>query len=104
MTQSHIGQRRSRIAGIAAGAIGILMLAGSAVQAFTFNDQPSTGSSNGANLTDPANRTKSRMTGDSGDKSTIRNGNTTLQFNTRQSSDPRSATDRYFNPDVLMGR
>ena len=60
--------------------------------------------SNGANFSDPADRTKSRMTGEGGDKTTFRNGNTTLQFGNRQSSEPRGQTDRYFNPDVLMGR
>lgn len=106
MTHPRFGLRfgRRRTAGMVAGAIGILLLAGSAAQAFTFNDQPSTGSGNGAKFTDPADRTKSRITGDSGDKTTIRNGNTTLQFGTRESSDQRGNTDRYFNPNVLMGR
>lgn len=104
MTHPRFGLQFCRRNRIAACAIGILMLAGSAAQAFTFNDQPSTGSSNGAKFTDPADRTKSRMTGDSGDKTTLRNGNTTLQFGTRESSDYRSPADRYFNPNVLMGR
>lgn len=94
-----------KIASMAVTSICFVMLAGGAAQAFTFHDQPSTGSSNNsANFSDPASRTKSRMTGDSGDGSTIRNGNTTLQFGTRQSSGQRSPADRYFSPDVLMGR
>ena len=96
--------RSGRVAGLIAGAIGIVLLAGSTAQAFTFNDQPSNGSDNGAKFSDPADRAKSRMTGESGDRSTIRNGNTTLQFGTRESSDSRSPADRYFNPNVLMGR
>ncbi len=107
MTNSQFGLqfcRGRKFAGMVAGGIGFVILAGSAAQAFTFNDQPSTGSNNGANFSDPADRTKSRMTGNSGDRSTIRNGNTTLQFGTRQSSDQRSPADRYFNPNVLMGR
>ena len=107
MTNPQIGLqfcRRRRIAGMIAAAAGIVMLAGSAAQAFTFNDQPSTGSNNGAKFADPTERAKSRMTGESGDRTTIRNGNTTLQFGGRESSDQRSPTDRYFNPDVLMGR
>jgi hypothetical protein len=96
--------RRRQLAGKIARAIGIVMLAGSAAQAFTFNDQPSASSNDGSKFADPADRTKSRMTGGSGDKTTIRNGNTTLQFGTRESSDQRGHTDRYFNPDVLMGR
>lgn len=96
--------RSRKTAGMMAGAVGLVLLAGSAAQAFTFNDQPSSSGSNGATFADPADRTKSRMTGDSGDRSTLRNGNTTLQFGTRQSSDQRSPADRYFNPNVLMGR
>lgn len=106
MTEQQIPRIR-RPAGLLAGVAGIIIMATVAAQAFTFNDQ-STGSSNGTNSAvkfgDPADRTKARMSGSSEDKSTIRNGNTTLQFGGRESFDQRNSTDRYFSPDVLMGR
>ncbi|MDI1345969.1 MAG: hypothetical protein PSV22_17980 [Pseudolabrys sp.] len=57
-----------------------------------------------AKFSDPADRVKSRMSGDSGDKTRIQNGNTTLQFGGRSTFDERNNADRYFSPNNLMGR
>lgn len=87
-----------------AGAAAIVMLANAGAHAFTI-DNAAPGNTGGATqFTDPADRAKSRMTGDSNDRSTYRNGNTTLQFGGRESFDQRNNTDRYFNPNTLMGR
>lgn len=103
MTQRQFPRTR-RTAGMVAGAIGIVVMATAAAQAFTFNDQANGSTNSTVKFADPADRTKSRMTGDSDGKSTVRNGNTTLQFGGRESFDQRNNADRYFNPNVLMGR
>ncbi len=114
MTNSRFGLKSCRrhglvseIAAMAAGAIGILMLAGVAAQAFTFSDQPSGGSADSATkFTDPADRAKSRMNpnGNTGDRTTIQGGNTTFQFGGRESFEERYDTNRMFSPNNLMGR
>jgi hypothetical protein len=94
-----------RTIGTAAVAIGFVVMASAAAQAFTFNDQADGASSNSAiKFDDPADRAKSRMTGERDDKPAIRNGNSTLQFGARESFDQRNNSDRYFNPNNLMGR
>ena len=95
----------SEIAAMAVGAIGILMLAGVAAQAFTFNDQPSGGGADSATkFTDPADRAKLRMNGKTGDRTTIQGGNTTFQFGGRESFDQRYDSNRMFSPNSLTGR
>ena len=88
---------------IAAALVGALATSGA--KAFTFNDQVNGGDSNSAvKFADPAERAKSRMTGDSSDKTTIRNGNTTMQFGGREPYDQRYNSNRYFDSNSLMGR
>lgn len=93
--------RRSAL--VLAAAVGAALLTGSAAQAFTFNDQAAA-SDGSTKFTDPADRVKSRMSGDSSDKSKIQSGNTTLQFGGRGTFDERNNPDRYFSPNNLMGR
>ncbi|MDP2294316.1 MAG: hypothetical protein Q8M24_02500 [Pseudolabrys sp.] len=91
------------LAGLA-GAAAIVMLATAGAQAFTIDNAAPGNTGDATKFTDPADRAKSRMTGDSSDRSTYRNGNTTLQFGGRESFDQRNNTDRYFSPNTLMGR
>jgi hypothetical protein len=96
-----------RSVAVLAAVFGGLLLTATAAQAFTFSDQPSGGSSDGATkFTDPADRAKSRMNmnGNTGDRTTIQGGNTTFQFGGRESFDQRYDTDRMFSPNNLMGR
>lgn len=96
--------RRLNRSALVAAAFALAVLAGSGAQAFTFNDEASGNSGASTRFADPAERAKSRMSGDSNDRSTIRNGNTTLQFGSRGSFDQRNNGDRYFSPNNLMGR
>ena len=93
---------------LAAAVLGTAMLMAPVAQAFTFNDQTTAGgtSSDAASrFSDPADRVKSRMGADGGDKTTIRGGNTTLQIGGSQGSfEQRNSPNRYFSPDSLMGR
>ena len=91
---------------LAAAVLGAAALMAPAAKAFTFNDQPTTsaGSDAASKFSDPADRVKSRMGSDSSDRSTIRSGNTTLQFGGQQSFEQRNSPDRYFSPNSLMGR
>lgn len=83
---------------------GALILTASVAQAFTFSDQPSGGSDSGTKFTDPADRAKSRMNGNTGDRTTIQGGNTTFQFGGRESFDERYDSNRMFSPNNLTGR
>lgn len=94
--------RRSAV--VLAAAVGAALLTASVVQAFTFEDQATASGGAAAKFSDPADRVKSRMSGDSSDKSKIQNGNTTLQFGGRGTFDERNNPDRYFSPNNLMGR
>jgi len=94
--------RRSAI--VLAAAVGAALLTASVAQAFTLEDQGTSGGGAAAKFSDPADRVKSRMSGDSSDKSKIQNGNTTLQFGGRGTFDERNNPDRYFSPNNLMGR
>lgn len=87
-----------------AGAVALVLMTAVAAQAFTFTDQAEGTSGDSKKFMDPADRVKSRMSGDSNDRSTIRNGNTSLQFGGRESFNERNNGDRYFNPNNLMGR
>ena len=90
------------LAGLA-GAVAILLLAGAAAQAFTFEDK-NTADGAAAKFSDPADRTKSRLSGDSSDKSRPPSGSTTLQFGNRSTFDERNDPNRMFSPNNLMGK
>jgi hypothetical protein len=87
-----------------AGAAAILLLAGAAAQAFTFEDKDTANSGASARYTDQGDRTKSRLSGDSSDKSRYQSGNTSLQFGNRSSFDERYDSNRLFSPNNLMGK
>ncbi len=91
------------LAGLA-GAAALVLMTTAAAQAFTFTDQEGGRAGATTKFADPTDRAKSRMTGDSSDRSTVRNGNTSLQFGGRESFDQRNNGDRYFSPNNLMGR
>ena len=84
---------------IVAGVLGLALLAAPLAQAFTIDDQNGANSGNAARLADPAARLSG--TGNSDDKTVIRNGNTTLQFGSQRpsSNDSRYNTERMFNPN-----
>lgn len=81
-----------------------IMTMATAAQAFTFNDQADSNRSTDMRFADPADRAKARMNSDSNDRSTIRNGPTSVQFGGRESFNQRNNGDRYFTPNNLMGR
>lgn len=81
-----------------------IALMSTAAQAFTFNDQADSNRSTDMRFSDPADRAKTRMNSESNDRSTIRNGPTSLQFGGRESFNERNSGDRYFNPNNLMGK
>ena len=94
---------RRPLAGLS-GAVAVVLLAGAAAQAFTFEDQNTTSGGAAAKWSDPADRVKSRMSGDSSDKARPPSGSTTLQFGNRSTFDERNNPDRYFSPNNLMGK
>ena len=92
---------------IIAGALGIgfglALLAAPVAQAFTIDDQSNTNRDGSARFSDPAARLSGP--GDGG-PTTIRQGNTTLQFGTQRpgfGSDQRYNTERMFNPNGRPG-
>ena len=87
-----------------AGAVAVALLASAAAHAFTFEDQNTANGGAAAKFSDPADRVKSRMSGDSSDRTRIQSGNTTLQFGGRGTFDERNNPDRYFSPNNLMGK
>lgn len=94
---------RRPLAGVA-GAVAILLLASAAAQAFTLEDQNTANGGAAAKFSDPADRVKSRMSGDSSDKARPPSGTTTLQFGNRSTFEERNNPDRYFSPNNLMGK
>ncbi len=101
MTFLQMSQSHHRVL-IAAGVLGLTLLAAPA-QAFTIDDQSAAASANAARLADPAARLSG--TGNSDDKTVIRNGNMTLQLGSsgRSSFDSRYNTERMFNPNGRPG-
>jgi hypothetical protein len=80
-----------------AAAFGLTLLAAPAARAFTLDNQYSTNSDGSAQYVDPA-APASRF-GNSNGQTTIRQGNTTLQFGRPQSFDQRFDKDSMFNPN-----
>jgi hypothetical protein len=81
-----------------AAAFGASLLAAGAAQAFTFDNTTNTNSDGAARYTDP----DSRLTGgdNRGDgPTTIRNGNSTLQFGAPRESSRNFNTDSMFQPN-----
>lgn len=103
MTPSRIRPVRM-LAATAALALLTATLFAPRAQAFTLEDQATASGGAAAKFSDPADRVKSRMSGDSSDKTRIQSGNTTLQFGGRGTFDQRNNADRYFSPNNLMGR
>ena len=95
-----------RSGALLAAVAGAVLLTASVAQAFTFNDQPSGGggADSATKFTDPADRAKLRMNGNTGDRTTIQGGNTTFQFGGRESFDQRYDSNRMFSPNSLTGR
>jgi hypothetical protein len=82
----------------------MLLLTGAAAQAFTFDDQNTANGGGAAARYSDQDRAKSRLSGDSSDKTRIQNGNTTLQFGGRGTFDQRYDSNQMFSPDNLMGK
>ncbi len=81
---------------VAFAVIALAMAAASVAQAFTIDDQSNTNSDGSARYVDP----DSRFSGNGGNGTTLRQGNTTLRFgNQRTFSDERYNNDRMFNPN-----
>jgi hypothetical protein len=87
-----------------AGVIGIVVMAAPAAKAFTFNDAASDKSGDTSMFNDPVDRTKSGA--DSGDKTTDKRPKSGFYFSGSQSQsfDDRNGSERYFNPNRLLGR
>jgi len=79
-------------------AFGLALTAAPVAHAFTFDDQSNTNSEGSAKYVDPDSRFSG--SGNSG-QTTIKQGNTTLQFGPKRSFDQRYNNDHMFNP---MGR
>jgi hypothetical protein len=76
-----------------AAALGLALVAAPAAQAFTIDDQSNTNSNGSAKYVDPDQQI-SRF----GGQTTIKQGNTTLQFGPQRSLDQRYNSERMFNP------
>jgi hypothetical protein len=93
---------RRRLA-LLAVAFGLSVMAASAAQAFTIDDQSNTTSNGAARYADPDSRFSNSSTGSNG-QSVYKSGNMTFQFgNQRPTSDSRYNTDRMFNPNGRPG-
>jgi hypothetical protein len=87
---------------IIAGALGLILLAAPIAQAFTIDEQSNTNSNGSAKFSDPESRLLGTDNGNG--PTTIRNGNTTLQFGSqRPGADRNFNTDRIFNPNGRPG-
>jgi hypothetical protein len=80
-----------------AAAFGASVLVASAAHAFTFDNTTNTNSDGSARYTDPDERFSG--TGNNNGPTTIKQGNTTLQFGTRQNADRNFNTDSMFQPN-----
>jgi hypothetical protein len=78
-----------------AAALGLALLAAPAAQAFTIEDHSTSNPGGAARLYDQDGRA-SRFGSTNDGKTTIRDGNSTLQFGGQQRG------DRYFNPDRMF--
>jgi hypothetical protein len=80
--------------GVFAAAFGLSVLAAPAAHAFTMDNQSNTTSDGSARYTDP----DERFSGSGDGQTTMRQGNTTLQFGSRPSFDQRYDNSRMFDP------
>ena len=86
-----------------AAAFGLAVVAAPSAQAFTMEDQGGTNPDGSAKYADPeARRFGSSATSKDG-QTTIRQGNTTLQFGSQRPSNERYNVDRMFNPNGRPG-
>jgi hypothetical protein len=92
----HLPQLPSRQLAVLAGAFALMLAAIPVAHAFTLEDAPNTKSDGTARYADP----DKRFTGSSfkNGQTTIREGNTTVQFGRSQSFDQRYDANRYFDP------
>jgi hypothetical protein len=88
-----------------AGVMGMVVLTAPAANAFTFNDAAADKNGDTSMFNDPVNRTKSGYGADS-DKSADKRPKSGFYFNSgrAQSFDERNNSERYFNPNTLLGR
>jgi hypothetical protein len=89
--------RRPRCFAPIAAACGLALLAAPAAQAFTIENQGATDQAAAARL-DPARKFSNSGNG----QSTIKQGNTTLQFGARPSFNQRYDSNRMFDPDSRL--
>jgi len=80
-----------------AAALGACLLAAGAAQAFTFDNTTNTNSDGSARYADPDEQFSG--TANNNGPTTIKQGNTTLQFGTRQNADRNFNTDSMFQPN-----
>lgn len=79
---------------VVAAAFAMAVLVAPAAQAFTMDTQSNTNSDGSARYADP----DSRLTGSGDGQTTLRQGNTTLQFGSRPSFEQRYDNSRMFDP------
>ncbi len=94
---------RFHAAALWAGLVGIVVLTAPAAKAFTFNDAASDKTGDTSMFNDPAKRAKSDF---GADKSTDQRPKSGFYFSGGQSQsfDDRNGSERYFNPNRLLGR
>jgi hypothetical protein len=90
----------------AAALVGLALLTAPAAQAFTFEDQGTSANSGvGSRYKDLDLGKPSSRLDDSGNKTIIQRGNSSIYFNgPSQSFDQRNNPNDYFNPNYLTGR
>jgi hypothetical protein len=87
---------------IAAAAFGSALIAASAANAFTIDNESNTTASGAARYTDPDAQFSGL--GSSNGRTVLHEGNTTLQFGAPQSFDQRYNPSRMFDPNGGPGR
>ena len=78
--------------------LGLTLLAAPAAQAFTIEDQ-SSATNGGAQIVDPDARVSRFGSSNNDGQTTIKQGNTTLQFGSQRSFDQRYSKEQMFEPN-----
>ncbi|HEX5210608.1 MAG TPA: hypothetical protein VFW22_02585 [Pseudolabrys sp.] len=84
---------------LVAAVFGMAVLATPAARAFTIDNQSNSNADGSARYTDP----DARFSGSADGKTTIRQGNTTIQFGGSQSFQQKYNADHMFNPNGRPG-
>lgn len=96
----HLPQFPSRHLAVLAGAFALMLAAVPVAHAFTMEDLPNSKSDGAARYADPDERLSGSGSGSgfNNGKTTIQQGNTTLQFGQPRSFEQRYDANRYFDP------